>query len=730
MLGSTVQLSASATGGEGSLRYRFAYQKNGGDWKEIQAYSSSGTAKWIPEESESYLLAVYVRDSQGNEAKSTLSYSIKQPDPVVVTGFSQSLASPQQPGTTIRLSAAATGGVGSYQYRFAYQKNGSWVYFNDYSSASSLLWTPMEAGDYTLAAFVKDSLGAEASKTANYQIIKQNDPLEIAAFTANKSSPQVEGASVLLSAQARGGNGSYEYQFSYQESAGSWINIKNDSSSSSTTWMPQQAGLYTLRVTVRSGKETVSEEIDFVINRYIAADTGGITLSGTSGTVPAGKSLYIKASGSSNIKWMSENPSIAKISSTGYIEGVHPGKVRVVAYDPSGHRVSCNVTVQEAAPIKFAYTSPNIVPKNSEVSLIAITDLSRTEVEFDVETASGTTTVKANQKEKDGNTYKWTAKLKMNSAGSFEVKAYSRIGSGGWETCGDGKTSAFVTASTDVLTTRCEERRASDRCLDFIAACEGFSSTVYPDTLANNIPTVAYGYVFYPGDTFYDNITRSEGWALLVQETNRGGYTSSVNRFLLNNEIRFNQQQFDSLVSFSYNVGTGWITSSSTKDLRNILLRARSSSSSGGGITVTTGIVSGGGQGINVRSGPGTNYPRLYALSDGTVVTLIDETKYNGDWYKLKTTDGSAAYCHSDYISNVKTTATGPGGTTGTLDLNCVDRDALIAEMSSWHHAGGKCVLGLLTRRFDELEIFLYGEYNRGYSLSDHKFPIPSCYQK
>ena len=117
----------------------------------------------------------------------------------------------------------------------------------------------------------------------------------------------------------------------------------------------------------------------------------------------------------------------------------------------------------------------------------------------------------------------------------------------------------------------------------------------------------------------------------------------------------------------------------------------------------------------------------MYALSDGTVVQLIDETKYNGDWYKLKTTDGSAAYCHSDYIVNVVTT--GGSGGTGELDLNYVDQDALITEMSSWHHAGGKCVLGLLTRRFDELEIFLYGEYNRGYQLSDHHFPIPDCYQ-
>lgn len=730
MLGGQVSLAASANGGEGSLRYRFAYQKDGAGWVTIQDYSSQQAVSWTPKEAGDYQVAVFVKDGMGNEEQKSLSYTVNTPDPVEVTKFTMDLTSPQQPGTTIYLSASAKGGVGDYQYRFAYKEGANWVYLGDYSTKNYVNWTPTEPGDYTLAAFVKDSMGAEGQKTAQFTIEKKDEPLEITGFSTDKASPQLEGASIKLTAQAKGGSGSFEYKFSYQKAGGSWTTIR-DYGSNSVVWMPQQAGLYTLRVTVRSGSKEATRDIDYVINRYIAADTGGITLSGTKGTVPAGKNLYIKATGPSKIKWTTNNPSVATVSEEGYILGVNPGQARIVAYDDAGRRVSCTVTVEKAAPVKFSYTSPNIVPKTGEVTLVAITDLTRTEVEFDVQQGSGSKTVKATQKVKDGNTYKWTAKISATSAGVFSVKAYSKVEGGGWETCEDGKTSMFVTNSTDVMTTRVEERRASDRCLDFIATCEGFSSQVYPDTLANNIPTIAYGYVFYPGETFYNNLTKDEGWALLVQETNRGGYTSSVNQFLTGNSIRCNQQQFDSLVSFSYNVGTGWITSSKTQDLRNILLRARSTIAGGGsGATITTGIVSGGGQGINVRSGPGTNYPVRYALSDGIVVTLIDQTKYNGSWYKLKTTDGSAAYCHSDFIVNVVTTGGGSsGGTSGELDLNYVDKDALITEMSSWHHAGGNCVLGLLTRRFDELEIFLYGEYSRGYKLSDHNFPIPSCYK-
>lgn len=728
-LGGDVALAASASGGEGALQYRFAYQKSGEEWKTVQDYSQEQAALWTPEEAGEYRLAVFVKDSLGNEEQTSISYQVEEPDPVEITEFRIDHDSPQQPGTAISLFATAKGGVGDYEYRFGYQEGDHWVYLGDYSTKNYITWVPTEPGTYVLAAFAEDRLGAEGYTTAEFIIEDREEPLEITGFSTEQDSPQLEGSSIRMTAQAQGATGSYEYQFSYQKAGENWNTIQDYSDANHAVWTPQEAGLYTLRVSVRSGEQETSQVIEhYVINRYIADDTGGIALTGSTRSVPAGKSLYIKA-GSSNVQWTTNNPSIATVSKEGYILGVNPGEARIVAYDDYGNRVSCYITVEEAQPVKFSYTSPNIVPKNGEVTLVAITDLDRSMVEFDVEQNGGITSVRATEKVRDGDTYKWTAKMTVNSAGVFTVKAYSKVGDGGWETCDDGKTTIFVTNSTDIMTTRVEERRASDRCLDFIATCEGFSSQVYPDTVANNIPTVAYGYVFYPGDTFYNNLTKDEGWALLVQETNRGGYTTSVNRFLMNNQIRCNQQQFDSLISFSYNVGTGWITNSSTQDLRNILLRARSTNpgTGGGGATITTGIVSGGGQGINIRSGPGTNYPVLYALSDGTVVQLIDETKYNGDWYKLKTTDGSAAYCHSDYIVNVVTT--GGSGGTGELDLNYVDQDALITEMSSWHHAGGKCVLGLLTRRFDELEIFLYGEYNRGYRLSDHHFPIPDCYQ-
>ena len=57
---------------------------------------------------------------------------------------------------------------------------------------------------------------------------------------------------------------------------------------------------------------------------------------------------------------------------------------------------------------------------------------------------------------------------------------------------------------------------------------------------------------------------------------------------------------------------------------------------------------------VNVRSGPGTNYPSIGGFNEGQQITVIGSL--NGDWYKVRGAnrhDGSTitGYCHKDYIS-------------------------------------------------------------------------------
>ena len=47
--------------------------------------------------------------------------------------------------------------------------------------------------------------------------------------------------------------------------------------------------------------------------------------------------------------------------------------------------------------------------------------------------------------------------------------------------------------------------------------------------------------------------------------------------------------------------------------------------------------------------------------------------------------------------------------------------------MLAYHHAGGQCYYGLLYRRADELEMFLYGDYISDGSRNKYGFPSPYC---
>ena len=60
-----------------------------------------------------------------------------------------------------------------------------------------------------------------------------------------------------------------------------------------------------------------------------------------------------------------------------------------------------------------------------------------------------------------------------------------------------------------------------------------------------------------------------------------------------------------------------------------------------------TGTVTGASS-LRVRSGPGTSYSRVTAISEGTKITILDET--NG-WYFVRLANGTTGYCSKEYIT-------------------------------------------------------------------------------
>lgn len=102
--------------------------------------------------------------------------------------------------------------------------------------------------------------------------------------------------------------------------------------------------------------------------------------------------------------------------------------------------------------------------------------------------------------------------------------------------------------------------------LNFIKGFEGFKAIPYPDSAG--IATIGYGTIMYPSGTrvtMYDPaITEAQAEQYLAHDI--ASKTSNVSNMLTS---QVNQNQFDALVSFTYNLGVNALHGSTLLKLVN-----------------------------------------------------------------------------------------------------------------------------------------------------------------
>ena len=186
-------------------------------------------------------------------------------------------------------------------------------------------------------------------------------------------------------------------------------------------------------------------------------------------------------------------------------------------------------------------------------------------------------------------------------------------------------------------------------------------------------------------------MTRNEAYAYLVQAVNNDGYTSSVNSYLNKYNINRNQQQFDALVSFVYNLGSNSISGDNDfKKIFTAVTPEEGASDKDAYINATN---------VNLRSGPSTSDKVITTLGTGDLLTLV-KTEAENNWYQVKTQDGKEGYVYADYVTK------GKPSTDTEFYLSKINVKDFTELMLQYHHAGPTCVNGLLYRRIDELEVF------------------------
>jgi lysozyme len=103
--------------------------------------------------------------------------------------------------------------------------------------------------------------------------------------------------------------------------------------------------------------------------------------------------------------------------------------------------------------------------------------------------------------------------------------------------------------------------QTSDTGIALIKEFEGFSATPYKD--GAGLLTIGYGHKIQPGELF-DTISNETAEALLRDDVQEAA--DAVNRLVT---ADLNQNQFDALVSFTFNLGAGRLQESTLLTLLN-----------------------------------------------------------------------------------------------------------------------------------------------------------------
>lgn len=266
-VGTSVTFTAQASGGTGSLKYRFL-QEYKGKSEVIQEFSSKNKVTFAPSQAGAYKITVEVQDENGEVVSKGITYEwTENKSDLKVTSFTASKKSPQPKGTSILLTAKAEGGEGDLKYCFYRIKNGKKTIFRDYSQKNTAYCNPGE-GSYVLYVEVQDETGNVAQASMDYTWVSA--AVEITEIGVNKASPQPKGTTVKLTASTKGGSGQFQYRF-YREKDEK-VTIFRDYDQSNIAYCNPASGTYKIYVEVKD-VNTGDIATSFITYTWSASET-------------------------------------------------------------------------------------------------------------------------------------------------------------------------------------------------------------------------------------------------------------------------------------------------------------------------------------------------------------------------------------------------------------------------------------------------------------------------
>ncbi len=266
-IGEKVKVTANATGGIGTLNYRFYYKVDGKS-TTIQESSSKASAEWTPTEAGTYSIRVKVTDSAGNTRTESKKYTVKESESDLNI---ESISADKEKitiGDKVTLSTVANGGTGELLYKFYYEENDEVIEIQDFSSNSTVEWTPEKVGSYTVNVKVKDEENNTLIKSIEIVVEDEaiENKVEITKVKLSDTTVKV-GESVTIKTIATGST-NLQYRVAVHEFDNAWTTLHEFKSSNSTVWTPEVAGEYTIWIDViDENGNYASKEIDFIVTK-------------------------------------------------------------------------------------------------------------------------------------------------------------------------------------------------------------------------------------------------------------------------------------------------------------------------------------------------------------------------------------------------------------------------------------------------------------------------------
>jgi len=180
-------------------------------------------------------------DPNGNTATDTQQVTVNYVNPGVI--LSVTASNPTTVATAVPLSAQLVGLTGTYEYRFRVKgpaTGGNWQILQDYSASTTFTWdTTGYLGKNRVQVQARPA-GTTDTPYKDAQTVWVNDVNAATGVTiaTNVPNPEFTGTPVIISAQAAGGTGTYEYQFRVKgpSTNNAWVVLQDFSTASSVTW--------------------------------------------------------------------------------------------------------------------------------------------------------------------------------------------------------------------------------------------------------------------------------------------------------------------------------------------------------------------------------------------------------------------------------------------------------------------------------------------------------------